>query len=116
MFAPEPENGGFREPEVTNDVDDWNVCDLQSAFCTTVGGLRPQVDEIVRRVLDGRVIRRTLDDSSSSALAVLDRVRREEMRGLLELGLHPIKGTRFSKACYVGPVVSFSSTHFACLF
>lgn len=95
------------ESTVEND-DLYNVCDLHSTFCSTLGGLRPQVDEIVRRVLDGRVLRQpgittamtssSIDDSSSSSAdaaavaASLDEIRRQEMQGLLELGLHPIKG------------------------
>jgi len=70
-----------------------DVCDLEDYFCTTTGGLRRQIDEIVRRVLDGRVVRpadETLIDSTNAA--EIDRIRREEMQGLLELGLHPPKG------------------------
>lgn len=71
-----------------------SVCDLESNFCTTIGGLRPQIDEIVRRVLDGRVVRPVSfdnknDDDASSAV---DQIRREEMKGLLELGLEPVRG------------------------
>jgi hypothetical protein len=88
--------------------NDYNVCDLHATFCSTVGGLRPQVDEIVRRVLDldGRVLKSAAattpngsGDSGSSANAAaaavsasLDEIRRQEMQGLLELWLHPIKG------------------------
>ena len=72
--------------------DSWpDVCDLEDYFCTSTGGLRRQIDEIVRRVLDGRVVQ-PADDTQSSPSTEMDRIRREEMQGLLELGLHPPKG------------------------
>lgn len=68
-----------------------DVCDLEETFCNSVGGLRPQIDEIVRRVLDGRVVRAASSDEANYSEA-LDRIRREEMKGLLELGLEPVRG------------------------
>eukprot|EP00977_Amphora_coffeiformis_P019027 scaffold6860_cov162-Amphora_coffeaeformis.AAC.5 len=70
-----------------------DVCELEDYFCSSTGGLRRQIDEIVRRVLDGRVVRpadETLVDATTAE--EIDRIRREEMKGLLELGLHPPKG------------------------
>jgi len=76
-----------------------SVCDLGSMFCTTIGGLRPQIDEIIRRVLDGRVVRpaRRTETKEGNRLSsevpfTMDRIRREEMIGLLELGLEPVRG------------------------
>jgi len=72
----------------TTDPPPVNVCDLQAGFCGTVGGLQTQIDEIVRRVLDGRVVRPVSSDASHE----LDVIRRQEMEGLLELGLQPVRG------------------------
>ena len=61
---------------------------LQTSFQSTVGGLRPQIEEIVRRVLDGRVIRPLSelgnDDWSTH--------RVKEAEELIALGLQPVKG------------------------
>ena len=69
-----------------------SVCDLDGTFCTGLGGLRPQVDEIVRRVLDGRVMRSASDSIDGTPAQRIDQVRRQEMTGLLELGLKPVRG------------------------
>jgi hypothetical protein len=70
-----------------------DACDLEEYFCTSTGGLRRQIDEIVRRVLDGRVVQPVRDVLlSNSTSTEIDRIRREEMKGLLELGLRPPKG------------------------
>jgi vesicle-fusing ATPase len=65
---------------------------LESTFATAVGGLQPQIEEIVRRVLDGRVIRPVGEGVSNSTSISLDRTRRQEMEVLLELGLQPVRG------------------------
>jgi vesicle-fusing ATPase len=67
---------------------------LESTFATAVGGLQPQIEEIVRRVLDGRVIRPVGEGVGihNSTNISLDRMRRQEMEGLLELGLQPVRG------------------------
>ena len=77
----------------TTDAAAMEVCDLEDYFCSSTGGLRRQIDEIVRRVLDGRVVK-PADESmaNTDTSAELDRLRREEMKGLMELGLHPPKG------------------------
>lgn len=72
-----------------------SICDLETNFCSTIGGLQPQINEIVRRVLDGRVVRPVNSMTSIDGLdtsQVLDRIRREEMEGLLALGLQPVRG------------------------
>jgi hypothetical protein len=78
---------------LTNGIVD--ICSLETNFCASIGGLQPQINEIVRRVLDGRVIRPVSDASKTEVVSVsceLDRIRCQEMEGLLELGLHPVKG------------------------
>jgi hypothetical protein len=72
--------------------------DQNEAFCrefrSTVGGLQPQIDAIVRRVLDGRVIRPVLDDrfgeSSTEFRAQLE--TKLEAEELELLGLTPVRG------------------------
>ena len=66
-----------------------SVYDLGTSFRSSLGGLQPQIDEIIRRVLDGRVFRGVNELNTTDTL---DRTRRDEMVGLLELGLHPVKG------------------------
>jgi len=80
-----------------------------SDFTNAVGGLRPQIDQIVRRVLDGRVIRPAEDDdetyvgdfnslyntwtttSSSKSPTLLQQVSLEAEE-LMALGLQPVRG------------------------
>jgi vesicle-fusing ATPase len=69
-----------------------------SDFTNAVGGLKPQIDQIVRRVLDGRVIRPAEDDDDIS----LDRTQTTpasflqqvslEAEELIALGLQPVRG------------------------
>jgi vesicle-fusing ATPase len=66
---------------------------FSSDFQSTVGGLQPQIDAIVRRVLDGRVIRpadadeKTPDGTTAElALAAM------ESEELALLGLTPVRG------------------------
>lgn len=70
------------------------MCGWEGNFCrTTVGGLQSQIDEIVRRVLDGRVVRpASSSDNVTTVSHELDRIRRQEMEALLELGLQPCRG------------------------
>jgi hypothetical protein len=100
---------GPSKRDVSNDNDGLQVWDLETSFCT-VGGLQPQIEQIVRRVLDGRVVRSvseleaeaaiannndgdtTTERSSSGAARELDQVRRQEMQDLLELNLQPVRG------------------------
>ena len=91
--------GDDKETQAENQLannSSLDVCDLEDYFCSSTGGLRRQIDEIVRRVLDGRVVRPAdeslLEGGSNSSILEFDRIRREEMKGLLELGLHPPKG------------------------
>jgi vesicle-fusing ATPase len=70
---------------------------FKSDFVTTVGGLQPQIDSIVRRVLDGRVIRpaevvdnlaKDGDDETTVALAAAS----SDAEELALLGLTPVRG------------------------
>ena len=64
-----------------------------SDFRSTVGGLQPQIDAIVRRVLDGRIIRpadahNTEQDATTAELALVSM----ESEELAVLGLTPVRG------------------------
>jgi hypothetical protein len=63
-------------------------------FQLTVGGLQPQIDAIVRRVLDGRVIRPVLDDrySNNSTEFRAEIITKLEAEELELLGLTPVRG------------------------
>lgn len=61
---------------------------MESSFQTKVGGLSTQVEAIVRRVLDGRVIRPASDETGKT----IDTARSKEAEAMLELGLQPVKG------------------------
>jgi vesicle-fusing ATPase len=63
---------------------------LHSTFSSSVGGLQPQIQSIVRRVLDGRVVRPVQDLQVDDTNA--HRIRTEEARALAELGLQPVRG------------------------
>jgi vesicle-fusing ATPase len=55
------------------------IVDVKTRFSTTLGGLQPQIDSIIRRVLNGRVNPDTSERST-------------ELQTLLDLGLSPVKG------------------------
>jgi vesicle-fusing ATPase len=57
----------------------YTLNDVETRFSTVLGGLKPEIQSIVRRVLDGRV-----HPESST--------RSEEFRALLDLGLSPVRG------------------------
>lgn len=61
---------------------------MESTFQSKVGGLSYEVEAIVRRVLDGRVIRPVSDEGGER----IDAERAAEAGALLELGLEPVKG------------------------
>jgi hypothetical protein len=71
---------------------------LQTSFSSSVGGLRPQINEIVRRVLDGRVIRPFNsgdghdENEREDADFVVGEKARLEADELLALGLSPVRG------------------------
>jgi vesicle-fusing ATPase len=56
---------------------------LQSRFTSVLGGLTTEIEAIVRRVLDGRATTQSLGSADDRA---------EEMKMMLELGLHPVRG------------------------
>ena len=67
---------------------------FESDFRSSVGGLQPQIDAIVRRVLDGRVIRpaqeddNAVEDDTTTALSIAAM----EAEELAILGLTPVRG------------------------
>lgn len=68
---------------------------LESSFTASVGGLQSQIDSIIRRVLDGRVLASTSESVMSkniTNLSAADAIRRKEMEALLDLGLQPVRG------------------------
>lgn len=62
---------------------------LESSFTVSVGGLQTQIDNIIRRVLDGRVLSSTTNSGGNDDI---DIVRKQEMEALLDLGLQPVRG------------------------
>ena len=62
---------------------------LESSFTMSVGGLQSQIDQIIRRVLDGRTVS-SVDEGGSINEA--DRVRRQEMETLSAMGIQPVRG------------------------
>ena len=68
---------------------------FESDFKTSVGGLGKQIDAIVRRVLDGRVIRPAQEDSnkqSNDATTTALTMAAMEAEELAVLGLTPVRG------------------------
>ncbi|GAX14842.1 hypothetical protein FisN_29Lh050 [Fistulifera solaris] len=79
-------------PNSVIDVSHWD-----KTFSSTVGGLEPQIEQIIRRVLDGRVLRPVSvgvasSDKNTDESDTIDKIRREEMQGLMDLGLQPVRG------------------------
>ena len=62
---------------------------LEDYFTETVGGLRPQIEAIVRRVLDGRVFRAYDDDGEGESVGVQSLLDAKELESL---GLNPVRG------------------------
>ena len=58
------------------------VNDIEKRFSTVLGGLQPEIQSIIRRVLDGR--RRSIDDTTSTTSS--------ELQTMLEFGLSPVRG------------------------
>lgn len=70
---------------------------FESDFKEAVGGLRPQIDAIIRRVLDGRVLRPAQEDNGNSngsidATSTALSVAAMEAKELAVLGLTPVRG------------------------
>ena len=81
-YTPSSQSGAARNQAFEND------------FTSSVGGLKPQIDAIVRRVLDGRVIRpatNTESDSEDETTAALS-MAAMEAEELAVLGLTPVRG------------------------
>jgi vesicle-fusing ATPase len=67
---------------------------FESDFRSSVGGLQPQIDAIVRRVLDGRVIRPAQEDDNAVAdeTTTALSIAAMEAEELAILGLTPVRG------------------------
>lgn len=69
---------------------------FESDFKEAVGGLQPQIDAIVRRVLDGRVLRPAQEDANTNGSAdettTALTVAAMEAKELAILGLTPVRG------------------------
>jgi len=73
--------------------------DMRSNLHLSLGGLRSQINEIVRRVLDGRTFlpydiasENAEDGASSQSAASLVKRQQAEMETLMELGIKPVRG------------------------
>eukprot|EP00804_Cyclotella_cryptica_P022524 CCRYP_009425-RA/>CCRYP_009425-RA protein AED:0.11 eAED:0.11 QI:2113/1/1/1/0.2/0.16/6/2293/314 len=62
---------------------------LSAHFQNRVGGLQPQIDAIIRRVLDGRSIYSNFDSDNNNSMIKKARLEAEE---LAALGLQPVRG------------------------
>lgn len=72
--------------EDTAPSDEFIVAeDIEKRFSTVLGGLQPEIESIVRRVLDGR--RRTIDEDATSSST-----GSSELQTMLEFGLSPVRG------------------------
>lgn len=68
--------------DATTSEDYGGVNDIEKRFSTVLGGLQPEIQSIIRRVLDGR--RRSIDDTTSTSSS--------ELQTMLEFGLSPVRG------------------------
>lgn len=99
------------------DDDSWSedesyVDMLHSTFTSSVGGLRPQIESIVRRVLDGRVILPASDQPMEVATNATSfhQKRSKEAKALADLGLEPVRGLLLHGLPGVGKVDSILSS------
>ena len=67
---------------------------LESTLCSVIGGLDSQIHEIVRRVLDGRIVTPEQFENHESNDTVVNgsNTARNELQLLRDLGLHPVRG------------------------
>jgi hypothetical protein len=82
-----PNNSSTNQVNIANSTDAVVQSNdaLSSHFQSKVGGLQPQIDAIIRRVVDGRSIYSDLDSNSNSR-------QRLEAEELAALGLQPVRG------------------------
>ena len=73
---------GTKKKNAPISEDYGGVNDMEKRFSTVLGGLQPEIQSIIRRVLDGR--RRSVDDSTSTSSS--------ELQTMLEFGLSPVRG------------------------
>ena len=98
--------GDTSKDTVADEGTDGEPMNWETSLQSSLGGLRPQIEEVVRRVLDGRIFVpfdedaeiASSDDSSEEANSTssnnrLQRLQRQtEMATLLELGIKPVRG------------------------
>jgi hypothetical protein len=97
QLLPDKEDQNNTEEEVSSDASVFRSLEgkerkdaLAAHFRSSVGGLQPQIDAIVRRVLDGRSIYSTHTEDGTARTAInRSRLEAEE---LLLLGLQPVRG------------------------
>ena len=81
--------------EVTSNVamptqsDVEYIENLETTFTSVLGGLRMEVDTIIRRVLDGRATYRRAEGADENSDGSCSK---DEMRAMLDLGLQPVRG------------------------
>ena len=99
-------NGGQSTMGNPEKDDLWNLSNssnLQSMLQVSLGGLRPQINEIVRRVLDGRLYFPYYEDNNTTAdtsndqgqngNSVLNSPSKQDLSSSLwELGIKPVRG------------------------
>ena len=87
-----------------------DIIQASTSFYSSLGGLRPQISEIIRRVLDGRVLARPPGELAPGEQDELSTVRlRREMQSLADLGLKPVRGLLLHGPPGCGKTVSFSA-------
>lgn len=87
---------------------------LTASFTDSVGGLAPQIDSIVRRVLDGRIYR-SIDENNEK----LGAQNLAEAKELESLGLTAVRGLLLVSKCWNVPssfVISFELIYLTSLF
>lgn len=105
FFYENTTSNGMIEKDVDDnfaEVDDSSLAEmsgmehvdmLQSSFTSSVGGLQTQIQAIVRRVLDGRVVQPANEiRPAGEIIADSHEQRRKEAETLTALGLQPVRG------------------------
>ena len=76
------ETSSTNQTNIRLDTTYGGVDDIEMQFSTVLGGLQPEIQSIIRRVLDGR--RRSIDEKSPTSSS--------ELQTMLEFGLSPVRG------------------------
>lgn len=75
-------NTALRDANVNLTVSDRSTL-WESRFTSVLGGLSTEIEAIIRRVLDGRTLAQDSDSKNA---------QHDDMKMMLELGLHPVRG------------------------